>query len=314
MGCLGRACRSGCMDGHAKKPYQVGGTGLAAPGRMLLLHPEGAVTSGLLRGWSFPPTVVAGLGLGAWLNRRGLNARFWWAGLAVIAVALLSPLDALSDDLFAAHMVQHLLLIMIAAPLLVLGEPTLALLWALPLRGRRAVGAWWRTASGAQSAWHLLSAPLAAFTVHVVAVWAWHLPRLYALAVRSPVMHAFEHVVFLVTAMLFWRVVLDRRARNRLGAGPSVIYLFGAALQSTVLGAAISLAPHPWYTAHLGTTRMYGLSPLEDQQLAGLIMWVPAGVVYIVAMILVVLPVLRERVPSVDGRGKPVLRFPQRTL
>ena len=250
--------------------------------------------------WRADPVVVAGLLLGGWLYLRGARrlwaragrdhgvarwrAGCWLGGMAVVAIALLSPVDGVSQALFAVHMVQHLLLILVAAPLLALGEPLVPMLFALPIRERRRIGRWWKGASALRGLWHGITRPVAAWALHVSAVVLWHLPPAYDAAARSLPVHVGEHLCFFVTALLFWWVVLDRRSRHRLGTGAAIFYLFTAALASTLLGAAITLAPRPWYTAHWGTTTAWGLTPLEDQQLAGLIMWVPAGLVYLVAL------------------------------
>jgi cytochrome c oxidase assembly factor CtaG len=213
-------------------------------------------------------------------------------------------------------MVQHLLLMVVAAPLLVLGEPLTATLWALPADRRRAVGRWWRqagTARAARRAWGGLRQPLVVWLLAVAALWAWHAPRLYERALRHPGVHVLEHALFFLSSLLFWWVLADRRARRRLGFGPAVLYLFAAGLQSTALGALITLARRPWYPSHYDTTRAWGLTPLEDQQLAGLIMWVPAGLVYLVALIALCAPALGRRQPggaAGDGRRHGVRLSP----
>jgi putative membrane protein len=277
----------------------------------------------LWRSWSVEPVVVSGLIVAAWAYWRGVRAlwrhagtgrgvsrgRVWWygGGLAAVAMALLSPIDKIGNALFAVHMVQHLLLVMVAAPLLVLGEPLLPILWALRLDARRMVGRQWHAARQVRAVWHLLRTPIVAWTLHVVALWVWHLPVLYDRAVRDEGIHIIEHLSFFATALLFWWVLLDRRARRRLGAGAAIFYLFTAALQSTLLGAGLSLARHPLYAAHWGTTTAWGLSPLEDQQLAGLIMWVPASAIYLAMLAPMLVRMLRV-VPmhGVSGQGASV--------
>jgi putative membrane protein len=192
-------------------------------------------------------------------------------GLLTVLVALESPLDALSADLFAAHMVQHLLLLLVAGPLLVLGAPLVPLLWALPEASRRVLGAWFLRASR-------LGRPAVAFALHSVALWVWHVPILYDAALKNRPVHVLEHVSFLGTAVLFWWAVLYG---GRVGYRSGVLYVFGLALQSTVLGALLAFAPVPWYTGHRPLS--WGMTPLEDQQLAGLIMWVPGGSIYLAA-------------------------------
>jgi cytochrome c2 len=120
------------------------------------------------------------------------------------------------------------------------------------------------------------------FLLHAAALWAWHVPALYGAAIHSEAIHALEHTCFFVSAGLFWWGI-TRGRYGRLGYGAAVLYVFATAMHSGLLGAALTLAPHAWYPAHEATTAAWGLSPLEDQQLAGLIMWVPASVIFVAA-------------------------------
>ena len=299
----------------------VAGVGafVASPGAARAMHVGAAPRPhDLWTSWSFEPAVVVGLALAAWLYARGVRAlwrrggrgrvvapwRAWCyaAGLATLAVALVSPLDAMGEALFSAHMVQHLLLVVVAAPLVVLGEPLLATLWALPAGARRGLGRWARTRP-VRVAWRGLRLPAVVWLLHVGTLWIWHAPRLFERALRHPAVHALEHATFFLPALLFWWLLADRRARRRLGFGGSLLLLFAAALQSTVLGALITLAQRPWYLAYYDTTRPWGLSPLEDQQLAGLVMWVPAGFVYLAALAAVVAAAMAGRAPRGRAAG-----------
>jgi putative membrane protein len=170
-------------------------------------------------------------------------------------------------------MAQHLLLILVAAPLLVLGTPVLPILWAAPEASRRGLGAVWKRVN-------FLEKPGIAFTLHSLALWAWHLPILYEAAINTRAVHVIEHLSFLGTAILFWFAVL-RPGRGAFGLG--VLLVFALALQSTILAALLAFSPTPWYTAHLTSTAQWGLSPLEDQQIAGLAMWIPGGSIYLAA-------------------------------
>ena len=274
-------------------------------------HPDGVLAPhDLWRAWTLAPVVLAGCVASAVAYASGLrvlrartrgprSAARWrpWcfaAALIVILVALVSPLDALGGALFSAHMVQHLLLMMVAAPLMVLGDPMTAFLWALPTAPRRAVAAWWMRRRMLRRSWSVLVLPVVAWTLHVVTLWMWHFPSFYDRAVADGPLHVLEHATFFLTALLFWWVPFRPHGR-RLDAGPALLYLFAAALQSTMLGAVLALARHPLYVAHLGTTRAWGLTPLEDQQLAGLWMWVPAGLVYLVALVPLAMRILRAR-------------------
>ena len=219
---------------------------------------------------------------------RGRGIRRWQAacyaaGLLAILLALGSPLDEQATQLFAIHMVQHLLLILVAGPLLILGLPLAALAWAAPESWRP----WLRVTHVAKP----LARPAVAFALHSLALWSWHVPRLYDTALSQPAVHVAEHLSFLGTSVLFWWALL-RTGRSTYGTG--VLYVFALALQSTILGALLTFAPTVWYTGHLGTTVPYGLSAQEDQHLAGLIMWIPGGAVYLASALLLFVAWLRE--------------------
>jgi putative membrane protein len=247
--------------------------------------------------WSFEPLVVASLLTSAalytigtrrvWARAgRGHGVRRWEAGCFAagwlsLAIALVSPLHALGGALFSAHMAQHEVLMAVAAPLLVLGRPVVPFVWALP--------ACWRSGAGAaakagvvRGAWRAVSNAPATWVLHALALWAWHVPALYAVAVRSEWAHAAQHACFLGTGLLFWWALLRGRG-GRMGYGRAVLYVFGMGIQGGALGALLTVARTPWYAPYALTTRAWGLTPLEDQQLAGLIMWVPASVSYLVA-------------------------------
>jgi cytochrome c oxidase assembly factor CtaG len=248
--------------------------------------------------WNWEPAIALGLGLAAWAYARGLRAlgrrgeirqaaRGWrlasfLAGLGVLFIALMSPLDALASALFSAHMLQHVLLILVAAPLLILGVPLGPFLLALSSPVRRTMGRGWRQTAWPRLSWQALTQPLVVWALHAVALWAWHAPGLYQAALRSELVHLLEHFSFLGTALLFWWVL--RGAGS--GSGFGVLYLFTLALQSGLLGALITFAPRPWYLAYRATAPAWGLTPLEDQQLAGVLMWIPMGVVYTIAALI----------------------------
>jgi cytochrome c oxidase assembly factor CtaG len=226
----------------------------------------------------------------------------YFGGLASVALALVSPVDRVATALFSVHMVQHLLLLMIAPPLLTLGEPVLVCLWAFPIGARRRLGRVWRRAHTLRRLRHLVTIPVAVWLLHAAAVWVWHFPDLYDRALRDTGTHVGEHVSFLATALLFWWLLTDRRARRRLGVGGAILYLFTAALSDTLLGAALTFSRRPWYAAHWGTTVPWGLTPLEDQQLAGLLMWVPAGLVYLGALAPLIVSALSGAEAPADAR------------
>lgn len=222
---------------------------------------------------------------GALRLRRHHTLRVWpaltfFAGQATLLVALVSPLDTLADLLFSAHMAQHELLMLIAAPLLIVGRPLTTMLAALPAPARRRVGTLVR-APLTRATWRTVTGPLTVLVAHAFVVWIWHVPALFEAAMRDDAIHAFQHASMLGTAALFWWAVVHGRY-GRAGYGVSVLYVFATALNQTILGALITVARVLWYPIYEGRAEQQGWAALEDQQLAGLLMWVPTGVVFAV--------------------------------
>ncbi|WIU39913.1 cytochrome c oxidase assembly protein [Methylorubrum extorquens] len=219
----------------------------------------------------------AGYGRGV---RRWQVACFW-SGWTVLALALLSPLHWLGERLFTAHMIEHELMMAVAAPLLVLARPWGTMLWALPVSWRVPIGGTIRHA-WLSGGWRLASGPFAATLAHAVALWAWHMPGLYDLVLVNPLAHWLQHLSFLASALLFWGALLRGPARRR-GYGVAFVYLFLTSLHTGLLGVLLTVSPRLWYPGQVAAAGEWGLTPLEDQQLAGLVMWVPAGLVYTIA-------------------------------
>ena len=215
--------------------------------------------------------------------RRG-QAAWFAAGIAVLVIALLSPLDAMGEELFAAHMTQHMLLAVVAPPLLVLGRPELALLWVLPARARQRVTRAIGRSAVLRRAWLAATAPAVAWLIHAAAIWSWHLPRFYTLALRSDAAHAVEHLSFAGTGALVWWAIVHPRGQRRTAYAIGILTLFATATQTGLLGALLTLSHRVWVPAQSAGAAAWGLTPIEDQQLAGLIMWVPGGLLYVVAM------------------------------
>lgn len=240
--------------------------------------------------WNADSVIVAGLLSALWVYRRGRSGhasrdpdgfRAWCfsGGTAAVAIALLSPLDALSGSLASAHMVQHLLLTLVAVPLLVLSAPGGRLLRGSPSAVRHLISPWRRRLRLSAFA-HALRHPGGAWLLHVGMFWVWHAAELYDAALQHPALHALEHGTFLITGVLFWRTVLGVRA-VRVPAGLAVLLLFGMAMSSALLSLLLTFGRDPWYSSYTATTHAWGLEPLADQQLAGAIMWIPAGLVHI---------------------------------
>lgn len=239
----------------------------------LLLAAAALYAFGIARLWR-----NAGIGRGI---RVSAAVRFALGWIALV-LALVSPLDPLGDVLFSAHMVQHELLMAVAAPLFVLGRPLEAWAWALPVPALRALAGVGRMPWLAR-AWAFVTEPLAAWSLHALALWLWHAPILFGMALESEAVHIAQHASFLGSALLLWWSVFGRGSRRPDGA--SLASLFTTMIHTGALGALLTFAPHPWY-AHYGGG--FGLSALEDQQLGGLVMWVPGGVAYLAAALAIV--------------------------
>jgi putative membrane protein len=190
--------------------------------------------------------------------------------LLALAIALVSPLDRLSDDSFAAHMLQHELLMVVGAPAIAYGAAHLAAIWLLPAGWRR--GAWRWAATP-------LASTAAACLVHAGTLWLWHLPLLFDAALQHEALHVVQHLSFVATGAWFW-ASLARGRYGRAGFGAAVVYLFATAVESGALGALLVFSPGVWYLIDAGALAAHGLTPLEDQQLAGLLMWVPASLIF----------------------------------
>lgn len=251
--------------------------------------------------WNFAPWLLATLLLAAGWYAAGLAALWRHAGRGrgiakgqaaafglgwlALVVALVSPLDTLGAHLFSAHMVQHEVLMVVAAPLLVLGRPLATWTWALPPAQRRRVGGWFQNARW-RAGWGVLTDPLVAWTLHALALWGWHLPALFDAALRHEGLHILQHFSFLATALLFWWAVLGHDARSQR-AGGALASLFTTMLHTGALGVLLSLAPTPWYPTYVPRTGALGFDPVADQQLGGLVMWVPSGLAYVIAALAV---------------------------
>src|SRR5437868_8834822 len=160
-------------------------------------------------------------------------------------------------------MTQHEILMLVAAPLLVLGRPLVPFLWALP-RGWAKQLARWSKGNVWSSSWHGLTNPFVAWVLHAVVLWTWHIPVLFQATLQSEWVHALQHASFLVSALLFWWAVIHGRQRA-LGFGLAVLYMFTTALHSGLLGALLTFANSLWYPAYADRTKAWGLTPLEDQ-------------------------------------------------
>jgi putative membrane protein len=227
------------------------------------------------------------------LARRQPGAAPWtrlliaFAGLAAIAVALISPLDALAERLFVAHMVQHMLLILVAAPALLLANPFPIVLWALPAAVRVRAGRWLRRASLFGRLWRVATAAPLAWLAYAGTLWAWHLPSAYDAALSDHVIHDAEHLSFFLSAMLFWWPVIDPAPHFRRPTPYAlrIVYLMLAAFQTAALGLLLTLAPVPLYQSYAAASGPTGLDALEDQAWGGVVMWGLGGLIEMLAVL-----------------------------
>lgn len=193
-------------------------------------------------------------------------------GWLTLALALLSPLHALGERMFTAHMVEHETLMAVSAPLIVLSRPLAFLLFALPDPARRGAARLWAASGRLRCQLH--SGALATI-VHGAVLWLWHMPPVFDAAVTHEGLHRLQHLSFFLSALWFWWTVLWASSR-----AAATWHLFVTMMHMSVLGALMALAPRVLYGIQTSHAAAYGLTPLEDQQLAGLLMWVPAGTVY----------------------------------
>ena len=260
---------------------------------------------GVLMHWRFDPiplvAIIAATAAFLWATLRVNRAhpanpppayRSWLfcGGLAALGVALLSPIEAYEGSLFSVHMIQHMLLELVAAPLLLAGAPiTLALRVANPSVRR------WLLAVLQSRVVHAISFPVVAWILFAAVNWGWHFSALYDQALENQALHYFQHATFLGAALLFWWPIV--------GADPSpwrmphpvrLLYLFLALPQNSFLGVALMSAPSVLYPHYATNLRDWGLSPLEDQALGGGVMWVVGDLFFLAAMMLVVVSWMRH--------------------
>ena len=261
---------------------------------------------------------IVAVAAAAWLYARGMGRRsaagrpapvadvaLFGAGLLSVIVVLLPPFEGLAERRLWAHMVQHVAVVAVAGPLLVLGNASGVLTTGLP-------AAWRRSWEAMRPSWlddpaRAAGVAVVALVAHTGALWAWHVPALYEEALRSPPVHALEHASLFATALFFWVVVAG--SRRRMESGGAVLVTFVAALQGSALGALMTLAGSPWYPSHAEAATGAGITALEDQQIAGVVMWGPCGAIYTLAGVLLFAAWIRrserEGEPTAGG-GQPV--------
>jgi putative membrane protein len=282
----------------------------------LFAHGAAADEGAWWREWAWDPAIITSLlfmaaiyvaGLRALReatsNPQKLRAAAWCyaAGWGLLVLALVSPMHPWGQVFFSVHMVQHEVLMVLSAPLLVLGRPVLVILSAVPRSAaRRSVSLLRR--SGGTWLWDAVTNPLVAWLAHAIALWMWHVPSLFQATLSHEGVHAMQHASFLGSALVFWHAVFFG-PRRRLGYGMGLVYLFTTAIHSGALGALLTFASRVWYPAYAAVGHRSTLTPLEDQQLGGLIMWIPAGMIYLGAgLALFALWIRQPRPPPASRR------------
>lgn len=243
-------------------------------------------------GWTLDPWLIVPLGLAlliycaGWArlaNRASTPVRpaRFLAGWTVLTLSLVSPLHEAGEQSFTMHMIEHELIMLVATLLLASSNAGGVLAWGLPQPLRTILGGSWK--SPLQALWRRLTEPVTATAIQAVVMWAWHAPILFDRALESFAWHVCQHACFFVSSLLFWWAMLHPRGRGA-GYGVSAACLFVTSLIGGALGALMSFSSSPWYSdyAAMGMTGI-GLDPTADQQLAGLVMWIPGGLVHGVA-------------------------------
>jgi len=270
--------------------------------------------------WAFDPPLVLVIDLGVFYvlgarrthtpERKRVAQRWrcgcFWGSLAVLAIALASPIERLSADLFWVHMIQHVLLIVVAAPLFVLAAPWIRLWRCLPLETRRwlagGLSHGQRTAP-LRAISRALGRPVPSFVAFSVVLLGWHVPAMFDATLESSTLHAFEHTLFFFTAVLFWKQVIPSAPLHiSLGSPQRVVFLIGGMIVSWALAVVLALAPHPLYSYYADlASRPGGISAMADQQLAAGIMWVPGSVTFLIVLFVYV---HRWLVPQAPGNPR----------
>jgi putative membrane protein len=246
-------------------------------------------------GWSRLSRVAGGIAVST------SRAAAFITGLAAMAVALLSPVAVYSERLFFMHMIQHLLLLLIAPPLLLLGKPLVPMLWGLPSSWRRRVGQMLGPGHVLARLGDTLTMPLVAASAFVITIAVWHIPVFYDAAQGRTLTHDLEHLMFFGTALLYWwPVIHPAGGRRRLSYGLAVPYLLPPFLESLVIGVLLTFADRPLYRTYAEMEMPWGFSVVSDQQLGGLIMWIPGGMLFLIPLIGLLTAVLRNEERSVS--------------
>jgi len=279
------------------------------------------VTHAVLRSWSIPPAATFAIVLSAilylrgwWLLRRAGSPSIppWRAatflfGLLSLWVAIASPIDVFNSFVLTAHMLQHMMLMMVVPPLILLGAPLVPMVRGLPVFAAREFAGPFLNWSVAKRVGSVLTNPVFALLLMGVAMFAWHTPALYELALRSPAWHQIEHACFLLASLLFWwPVVQPWPSRSQWPRWAMVPYLLIADLQNTALSAILALSDRVIYPSYLRAPRLFRFSALEDQIAAGAIMWVVGSLAFLVPAVIISVQCLSRRSsPEAQSPSRP---------
>jgi cytochrome c oxidase assembly factor CtaG len=219
----------------------------------------------------------------------GWRLAAYLGGLAILGVALMSPIDVWGGQLFFMHMIQHLLLVMIVPPLLLLANPLPFFMWGLPVPARHQVGRLLSRRSAFRRGLYTLTAPGLVWMAFVAFLLGWHDPSAYNAALRSNLIHDLEHLTFFGTAMLFWWLVIGAGPRFRsLSLGVRLALLLVTVPVNMAAGVVIAFAAQPIYTYYTTVPRLWGISVLLDQMIGGVIMWIPGSMMYLLAALIII--------------------------
>ncbi len=224
-------------------------------------------------------------------------------GLLILGLALMSPIDVLGAQLFMIHMVQHVLLLMIIPPLLLGANPLVFILWGLPRNPRKVLGGWLGPKAWPRKSIKAITGVGVVWLAYVIVIWGWHDPQVYSFALRSNLAHDLEHLSFFVVGMLFWWHIVGSgpRIHRPLSYGGRFAYTISAIPPIMIAGIDIAFAQTPIYSHYEAVPRLWAITVLEDQQIAGVIMWVPGSMMYIAAALVVAARWLKKE------ERKPVL-------
>lgn len=234
----------------------------------------------------------------------------YYAALLTLLTALLSPIDALGAQLFSFHMVQHLLLVMFVPPLLWLANPFPVILWGLPGRGRKTVGGWFRADTPLRRTLQTLTPPNWVWMATVGVYLGWHDPNAYTAALRFEWVHSLEHLSFFVTALAFWWHITGAAPHIHPPLKPGVRIAYTASMIPINMGtgAVIAFSSTVLYPYYANVPRLLGLSVMQDQMLAGTMMWLVGTMMYLIAVLILVASIINQ---SQKKTLSPVIRPPE---